>query len=363
VKIIDESWIEPLYYGCLLTSCGGGESLGFLLQHASEILKESRVTLLEMEELPAGDSFTAVGIMGSMMEAHPPTGREGIRVLRRFLEESGLETGGLFTLEAASVNVLYPLLLAALTGLPLVDGDCMARAFPEFQMSTAHSMGINIAPMSIMTPRGHYFSFTDIDNLLFEVKTREIVSEEAGVAYFAGFNASAETLKRCIIPGTISFLYETGRCFLGKESYASLLEDLLNTTKNSLYGSVVELFIGTLTKRSARVEDRWRELTIEGVGNYKNSEFTILHQNEYLIGFRDRNIAVMVPDLIFLIDISTLSIVSLNDIHKGMKVSVLGMPAPVRLKSDSLLDLIGPGCFGYNNEYVPLEQLYKSYFF
>ncbi len=363
MQLIDESWIRPLYYGSLLTSCGGGEQIEILIQLLTDRLRKVKVPLLNINELDAEKGYATTGIMGSMMEAHPPTGNEGLQVLERFSRENDCSIDGLFTLEAASINVLYPVLLASMKGVPLIDGDCMARAFPEFQMTTAQSAGIKMTPFSIMTPGGNYFAFEDLNNLLFEVKSREIVSDEAGVAYFAGFSTTEKILKKCLIPETISFLYRIGSCFLNKKSYSELFESLLNTSKNSQYGSIVELFIGTVKDRPARTEHNWQEFNIEGVGNYKKSRFTILLQNEYLIGFRDRNIAVMVPDLICLIDISTLRIVSQHELNRGMKVAVLSIPAPVRLKSRSMLDLIGPGCFGYNNEYIPLERLYESYYF
>ncbi|MBF9016591.1 MULTISPECIES: DUF917 domain-containing protein [unclassified Oceanispirochaeta] len=363
MQIIDETWVRPLYYGSLLTSCGGGEQLEILIQLLTDRLRESKVPLLDINELEKGHEYATVGIMGSMMEAHNSTGNEGIRVLERFADENQCRIDGLFTIEAASINVLYPLLLASIRKTPLIDGDCMARAFPEFQMTTAQSAGIQMTPLSLMTPKGDYFTFDDLDNLLFEVKSREIVSEEAGVAYFAGFKAIEETLKKCLIPGTITFLYRIGCCFLNTKSYGELLEKMMDVSKNSQYGSIVELFIGTVKDRPVRTENHWQEMSIEGVGNYKNSRFSILVQNEYLIGLRDKNVAAMVPDLICLIDINTLRIISQHEINRGMKVAVLSIPAPVRLKSQSMLDLIGPKCFGYNNEYIPLERLYESYYF
>jgi DUF917 family protein len=363
MKIIDETWIRPLYYGSLLLSCGGGEQIENLIRQLSDALKETRVPLLSVNELEEGKAYATTGIMGSMMEAHAPSAHQGLQVLERFSEENGFRINGLFTLEAASINVLYPLLMASTKKIPFIDGDCMGRAFPEFQMTTAQSAGIQMTPLAIMTPRGNYFSFNDLDNLLFEVESREIVSEEAGIAYFAGFQADEQTLKTCLIPETITFLYRMGSCFLRSRSYAELLENMIEVSKNSQYGSVVELFIGTINNRPARTEKQWQEMTLEGVGNYKNSQAAILAQNEYLIALRDKKVAAMVPDLICLIEINTLRIISHHEVEKGMKVAVLSIPAPVRLKSRSMLDLIGPRCFGYNNEYIPLERLYESYYF
>lgn len=366
MKVITEQWIQALYYGSLFTACGGGEYSEHL---PSLVVKQLRrhgsVPLLSLRDLDEGSSYLTVGIMGSMLESSLQTGAESKDVVRRYCDAAGVSCSGVFTIEASSLNVLFPILTAAMLKVPIIDGDCMGRAFPEFQMTTAQAAGRSIVPISIMTPGGEYYHFEDLDNLIFELKAREIVSHTGGIAYFAGFSLRAQEVRSLLIPGTLSFSHDIGACFLDPVSYPSLLWDLQRVTKNSIYGRAVELFIGSIIslKKVNEGGRSWMEFTLQGNGDYQGSRFSLLTQNEALIAFRDDRIAAMVPDIITMIDMHSLKPVSLSAMHKDLRVAVIGVPAPVRLKTEEMLRLLGPDCFGYSSEYIPIEQIYRSCYF
>lgn len=358
--------IRPLYYGSLFNACGGGEYSDHLPLIVERFIEENGpVSCISLDDFPENGTALTAGIMGSMLESSLQTGKEGVQVVSRLCEQLDITYDAIFTIEASSLNVLFPILIAGLLKTPIIDGDCMGRAFPEFQMTTAEAIGEKIAPMSIVTPKGEYYYFDDLENLLFEVQAREIVSHENGLAYFAGFPLDARRLRSVMLPKTLSFAYEIGSCFMEASSYGRLLEEIIEVTKNSIYGSAIELFVGTVsTIEPAHDGGRnWTNFSMEGVGSYQNSRFSILTQNEALIAFRDDQIAAMVPDLITLIDLRTLRPLSCSSLHEQMKVAVLGIPAPVRLKSPAMLTVLGPACFGYNQEYVPLEKIYSHWYF
>ena len=364
--LFTKEMIKPLYYGSLMTACGGGEYSDHLPIIVEKMIdRNGPVRCLGLEELGPSDTSLTTGIMGSMLEASLQTGEEGRQVVERFCSQLQIDIQALFTIEASSLNVLYPILVSSLMGIPIIDGDCMGRAFPEFQMTTAEAAGEKIAPMSILTPKGAYYFFEDMENLLFEVQAREIVSHDTGIAYFAGFPLDTARIRSIMIPGTLSFNYAVGSCFMGVSSYAELSARLLEVTKNSIYGSAVELFTGTVSSISSSTDGgrSWLNVRVEGYGSYQNSEFSILSQNEALIAFRDNAVAAMVPDLITLVDLRTLKPFSITAIHEDMRIAVIGIPAPVRLKTRSMLNVLGPACFGYNKEYIPLENIYSSWYF
>lgn len=366
MREISEQDIQSLYYGSLFTACGGGEYSDHLPTIVEKtIMENGPVKLLSIDELPEDARFLAVGVLGSMLEANLQTGREGMEVLKRLSEKLDYRFDGLFTIEGSSINILFPILVASLVGVPIVDGDCMGRAFPEFQMTTAQAMGKRVVPMSILTPGSEYHHFEDMDNLIFEAGAREIVSHEIGIAYFSGFPNSGRDLREILLPGTLSFVREIGSTFLEPDSYSRLLKDITEITKNSLYGGAVELFVGTLEEIETTVEGgrSWISIGLKGTGDYLKSDFTILAQNECLLAYRDKQISAMVPDLIILIDLRTLIPVSLSALQENMKVAVLGIPAPVRLKSRDMLNAIGPACFGYNEEYTPIEGIHYARFY
>jgi len=49
--------------------------------------------------------------------------------------------------EAGGINSTTPFVVAAASGLPLVDGDGMGRAYPELQMETFTLHGVSATPM------------------------------------------------------------------------------------------------------------------------------------------------------------------------------------------------------------------------
>ncbi|MFZ5634839.1 MAG: DUF917 domain-containing protein [Bacillota bacterium] len=366
MQIIDQDWIQPLHLGgVFLGSGGGGESkiLTFLLK---ELLARKQVIhLIGLEELEPEELYAAVAMMGSpeLMEEHFPTGQEGINAIEQLEFLTGRRFKGLMTVEGAGVNILYPLLVASKIQLPLIDADAMGRAFPELQMTAFNFAQISGTPMAMIDGRGQSYDFFEKDNFLLELKTRLVVSEGGGVGFFAGFPHKGSVLKRILIPRTISFAAEIGRVFLNPGSYSKMLEDLILVTKNSLYGSCIELFTGSIKERGKVEALSWRAITIKGSGYYANEVFRILMQNENLIAYRQNRVAAMVPDLISIINLETLKPVNDYDLVPGMEVSVIGTPAPLLLKTKKNLNVVGPQCFGYKSGYEPLEKLYFSYYY
>ena len=80
----------------------------------------------------------------------------------------------------------------------------------------------------------------------------------------------------------------------------------------------------------------------------------IVFQNENLVAWHYGEIVCTVPDLISLITLEDGTIVSTELVRYGLRVAVLGMPAPRELKTQQALDVIGPGAFGYAIDFQPM---------
>lgn len=366
MQVIDRSWLEPLLSGGTFLGSGGGGEAGnstFLLK---EILANIQaIHLMGLEELDPEEFYAGVGMIGSpeLMEEHFPTSLEGIDALERLKVLAGREFRGLMTIECATVNILYPLLVACRAQLPLIDADAMGRAFPEIQMTAFNFAGLPSTPMAVIDGRGQSYDFTEEDNFLMELNRRRIVGEGGGIGFFAGFPYRGGVLKRVLIPGTISFAYDLGRVFMNPGTYSNMLDNLIRVTKNSIYGSAIELFTGSVVEKERMENLGWRAITIRGSGSYAGEEFKILTQNESLIAYRQNRVAAMVPDLISIIDMKTLRPVYNSDLFPGMEVAVIGTPAPLPLKTRKNLDVVGPRYFGCKSGYEPLEKLYYFYYY
>ena len=79
-------------------------------------------------------------------------------------------------------------------------------------------------------------------------------------------------------------------------------------------------------------------------------------QNENLIARTDGGeILAVVPDLICLVDEDSAEPITTEIVRYGLRVVVLGIPAPEMLKTQEALRVIGPEAFGYDGvTYVPL---------
>jgi DUF917 family protein len=76
-------------------------------------------------------------------------------------------------------------------------------------------------------------------------------------------------------------------------------------------------------------------------------------QNENLIA-RDANgqILAIVPDLICIVDQETAAPITTEVLRYGLRVAVLGIPAPRQLRTENALRYVGPRAFGYDVEDV-----------
>ena len=64
--------------------------------------------------------------------------------------------------EIGGSNSMRPMIVAAQTGLPVIDGDGMGRAFPELQMDTFTIYGVAPTPGTLADPRGYEVVFDRI---------------------------------------------------------------------------------------------------------------------------------------------------------------------------------------------------------
>ncbi|HHW03332.1 MAG TPA: DUF917 family protein, partial [Thermoanaerobacterales bacterium] len=65
---------------------------------------------------------------------------------------------------------------------------------------------------------------------------------------------------------------------------------------------------------------------------------------------------VTVPDLICIVSDDTKQPVTNPNFEPGLRVSVIGLPAPKEWRTSEGLKVFGPKHFGYDIEYVPIEK-------
>ncbi|MEW6281888.1 MAG: DUF917 domain-containing protein, partial [Candidatus Eremiobacterota bacterium] len=149
MRCLSEEDLENLAVGAGILGCGGGGNpyRGKLIARR-HLRAGARVRLVSLDEVP--DSALAVEVfnMGAPVAGleRVPRGDEAVVALRRLEEVMGRPATHLVPAEVGGSNSTLPLVVAALSGLPVVDCDGMGRAFPELQQSTFMVGGAAVTP-------------------------------------------------------------------------------------------------------------------------------------------------------------------------------------------------------------------------
>jgi DUF917 family protein len=259
--------------------------------------------------------------------------------------------------EIGGANAINPMIVAAQSGLPVIDGDGMGRAFPELQMDTFSIDGIPAAPGAICDIRGHVTIFDGFsDPVVLERYARAVTIEMGGSAGYAFPVMTGAEVKRTAIPHTISLAVAIGDAVLSaRQKHENPVDAVLSVSGGR------RLFAGKVVDIERRLSGGFARgvVTIDGIGDDQGRQLTIDLQNEYLIArAKDGEILAIVPDLICLVDADTADPITTEVIRYGLRVVVLGMPAPDQLKTPAALAVVGPKAFGYEVEFVPLPGTY-----
>jgi len=363
---MDSTIVQSLVLGSSLLGSGGGGNAAVLGPFVEDYLAKNklRVELIPYYEIPDTFTVASVGLLGSpeLMEENLPDGTEGARAISLLEKELHRKVNALYPLEGAGVNNLYSLLVASVTGLPLINGDGMGRAFPDLQMTTFHIYGQTGSPFTLTNPDGQEYIFYDSDNFMLEINARRTLANYGGVGYFAGFAMNGKRIKEFMVTGTLSFAVELGNA-LQKGNYEEVFRDLKYITKNSIYGSIIELFVGTVNDIGNIEALKLKSILLKGIKDYNHDTFNVLFQNENVFAYRNNKVVAMVPDIISFLEYPSGTPLNNNEIQNGMDISVIGIPSHNMLRTQRALSVVGPQSFGNKMQYIPLEQIHFDYYF
>src|SRR5215212_1642137 len=354
---VTEEMLEALAIGAGILGTGGGGNPYLGKIEALQQLKAGRVIrVVSLEELADDDYATTVGGMGSPTVSIERIGRgdeclQAMRALERHLERRFTHV---MPGEIGGSNAMRPMIVAARAGLPIIDGDGMGRAFPELQMDAFAIYGVAPTPGALADPRGHEVVFSNIsDPLTFERYARAVTIQMGGAAGYAFPPMTVDEVRRTAIPGTITLAVDIGRAVLSaRASHANTVDAVLAVTGGQ------RLFQGKITDVERRLLGGFARGVVEiaGSGEESGRSLWIDFQNENLIARTDDGaILAVVPDLICLVDDDSAEPITTEILRYGLRVTVLGIPAPAMLKTPEAIAVVGPEAFGYAG--VPFTPL------
>jgi len=259
--------------------------------------------------------------------------------------------------DGATINGL---MLAAELGIPIVDGCLSGRARPEIEQQIPTILGIPSYPTAYVTRWGDTIILEKaVDDYRVEDIARALAVGSGGGSSGVMNPMSGRDAKRSVIPGSLTQAILLGKTVRetvaqGKDPIPAILE-IVHGYK--LFHGVVE--------RDETWGDRgftWSNVTLQGIREDEGHNYKIFVKNENIVGWRDGVPDAMSPDFIQDLEPN-------GDAHNGpglgayrvgAEIIMVGWPNDPRFRSEKGIEVFGPRHFGFDFDYVPIEQLQKQ---
>ena len=343
--------------GAFLGTGGGGDPYIGKLMAKQVIARHGPVKVISVDDLADDALCIPVCMMGAptVMVEKLPNGDEAREALSQLETFLGRKADALICIEAGGLNSTIPFAVAAATGLPLIDGDGMGRAFPELQMVTLTIHGISATPMVLADDKGNSSVINAISNKWTERLARCQTVEMGGAALVALYPMSGAEVKRGILRGSMSLIRDIGQTMAAERKASRSPADALVKRldgKRLFTGRVVDIdrrTVGGFARGKAE---------FKGMDDDEGRTFTVEFQNEFLICRDDKDALLAVtPDLICALDADGGLPVTTEQLRYGLAVTMIGLACDPQWATPEGLDLVGPRYFGYEHDYVPLHQM------
>ena len=364
MRLIGLEDVEDIALGAsLLGAGGGGDPYVGKLAAMAAIRECGPVTLLDADEVP-DDAFVVpsagMGAPTVLTEKGFGSNTE-IQALKDNVQRFfGREVYATLPAEAGGVNSMFPLIVAARLGIPMVDADGMGRAFPELQMVTFTIGGVRTTPMAWADEKGNFGVLDTISNKWAEDVARSVTMVCGGAVSIMLFGMDGAKLKECGVHGIVTRSQQLGRAIRQTKHLAA--EEGLTPEEFFLrFTGGHKLFKGKISDvlREMRGAFNYGRVKLAGIGDYKGSAAYVDFQNENLCCVVDDRMVATTPDMICLVDVETFMPVPTDALKYGKRVMVVGLECFHLWRTPEGLELAGPRYFGLDTDYIPVEERCK----
>ncbi|KAL8612768.1 hypothetical protein ACOMHN_033438 [Nucella lapillus] len=341
----------PTAYRCLQELCSiGGYADG-------DIANKAGVEVKEKDSMVYIDDYQPVTAHG---------GGKGDATSTR----GGGQTVGLLCAEVGGLNCIEPLLVSAVLGLPVVDADCMGRAFPMLQMILPFIHGENPYPAALADDKGRRAAILRADTPRdVEDHFRGVVVQMGSAGGLAVGVKSSAVMDSTILRSN-SRVWAIGDSILrARQKKEDPVQGLLRVedVKALIVGKICDVtreISGGFNRGHVRVEGVTYDPTGSGKEEEKGDNFLRLvldFQNENLVVRQideqgtELGVLATVPDIITIVDAVTVEPLATEEVRYGQRVMVLVLPSHPRMATPRALQVVGPAAFGYSSaEYASL---------
>lgn len=310
------------------------------------------LTLATIDDLDPGDLVVAIGMVTQGMFAAdlPPTGDEFLGCVRQIEARLGRPVAAVFSLAAANMNGIVPLLLATQSGLPVLDADPMGRVLPLISQTTLNLGGVGISPIAVMGVTGEQALVETSSAERAETLVRGLVTGMGGWAATATYPCTVQQLREHGIIGSISRMIEIGAILDAADSAERKFEGLVELVgATRLAKARVTELEGFSRPNDLGMPAQPSSVTLvdETIGRVIRLEI----QNEILLVLSDGAVVAAVPDIVTMLDPRDGAVVSLDSLRVDSVIDLLVVPADERWYTDDGFRLAGPRAFN-----IPIDH-------
>ncbi|GAA3551268.1 DUF917 domain-containing protein [Nonomuraea rosea] len=345
--------IAALARGCAVLGTGGGGDVRTGSLAALRAVREyGEVPLVELADLPEDALVVPLSGIGAPTVSHEMIHSEDEpkRIAEEVERLFGRRPSAIMSSEIGGSNGVAPVAWAAQLGLPLLDADGMGRAFPEVQMVSMYVAGLPADLVIMSDVAGNVVTIRPVDGLWSERLARAVCVAAGSHALMADYVLTAARARGAVIEGTVTRALEVGRVTEGAADPLRALQDRLGAAR---------LITGKLTDVERRTTGGFVRgtATIDGTGDDRGRRLALELQNENLVAIENGQVRAMVPDLITVVDTETAAAVQTESLRYGQRVTVLAWPCDPLWRTPKGLETAGPRAFGYELDYIPVEEL------
>lgn len=263
---------------------------------------------------------------------------------KQFYATTACELGGSNTAAA-----FFP---AAMNDHFILDADPAGRAVPEITHSTYYFAGLPASPIMAANEFGETFLLNHVvDDQRAETLVRALCQVSRHDIAAIDHALEMRVLRDALIPGTISKALELGRTWrLALDKGENVAEAVASAGggRVSFTGAVSAVEYNTVEGFTLG------SIEITGTADHAGQQFQISVKNENLVGWKDGEVAVTIPDLICLLDADSGQPITNPHAFVGQNVAVVLLPAPIEFQTEKALSVFGPQYAGLEGEYHPV---------
>lgn len=356
MRLLERQEIEDIARGsAVLGTGGGGDPYLGKLAAIQAMERFGPLQLADINELP-DDMLVAfpfaIGSPVPFLERITMT-KELVTAYHAMCRYLGKTIGAVMSAEIGGINSVLPFAVGRELGVPVIDGDCMGRAYPEIQLVTLTLYGHSASPLAVADEHGNVTVIDTVNNDWAEKIARPVAVEMGAISGGFGYPVTVKDLKEAAILGSVSFAEEIGKAIrVAQQSHADPVDAVLETAGG------FRLFVGRIIDVARKTEKGWAlgETRVSGVDAYAGREMTVRFQNEHLVAIENDEIVASVPDLIAILDTERGEPITTENLRYGFRVTVIGIPSDAKWRTPEGIALGGPRHFGYDIDFTPVEQ-------